>query len=218
ATVLLLDQDSTFDRTVPAGLVDALNRLQAESGTLCCVGPALLDPATGMAHGFHYVRGGWLWSRAYPGREDAPFPLANLNGSGTTMTLELIDRVGDLDEALFIDHVDTEWSFRVTSHGFRLYGIPWLSFVHLMGQRGRRIWLLGWRVWPERSPLRHYYLYRNTVILLRRNYVPLVWKFWAVIKAGVTLVMTTISGPERGKQWRMIGKGVTDGMRSKHAK
>lgn len=211
--VLLLDQDSIFAPDVPRGLIEALNRVQTETGTLCCVGPTLVDPGAGMAHGFHYVARGWLWSRAFPSSDAPPFPVANLNGSGTTMSLDLVDRVGELDSSLFIDHVDTEWSFRVISRGFRLFGIPWLSFEHLMGNQGRRVWLGGWRVWPDRSPLRHYYLYRNTMRLLRRPYVPPVWKLWAVVKALLTLCVVTLYGPGRGKQWQMIGKGVFEGIR-----
>ncbi|MGF6712054.1 rhamnosyltransferase [Luteibacter sp. W1I16] len=211
--VLLLDQDSTFAPNVPRGLLDALNRVQSETGTLCCVGPALVDPSAGMQHGFHYVAHGWLWARAFPSADAGPFPVANLNGSGTTMSLDMVDRIGELDSKLFIDHVDTEWSFRVTSHGFHLFGIPWLSFEHRMGNRGRRLWLLGWRVWPERSPIRHYYLYRNTIKLLRRRYVPVVWKTWAVAKAVLTLCVVTLYGPGRTEQWRKICRGMVDGVR-----
>jgi len=215
--VLLLDQDSAFPVEAPAGLVDALNQVQAMTGTLCCVGPVLLDPGTGLAHGFHYIEHAWRWSRAYPGPDAAPFPLANLNGSGTTMMLELVDRIGDLDGAMFIDHVDTEWSFRVTSHAYRLFGIPWLSFDHRMGERGRRIWLFGWRVWPERSPLRHFYLYRNTVWLLRRGYVPVVWKAWAIVKMMLTALVVMASDSRRSEQLAMIWKGLKTGM-SREAK
>jgi rhamnosyltransferase len=210
--VLLLDQDSSFMVDTPSGLVAALNQVQANTGTLCCVGPVLLDPGTGLAHGFHYVEKGWRWSRAYPTPDAPPFPLANLNGSGTTMMLELIEKIGDLDAAMFIDHVDTEWSFRVISRGYGLFGIPWLSFDHRMGERGRRIWLFGWRVWPERSPLRHYYLYRNTIWLLRRSYVPLVWKTWAIVKMMLTSLIVLTSDPRRGAQFGMIWKGMKSGM------
>jgi rhamnosyltransferase len=211
--VLLLDQDSGFSVDTPAGLVAALNQVQATVGALCCVGPVLVDPGTGLAHGFHYVQRGWQWSRAYPGPDAPPFALANLNGSGTTMMLELVERIGDLDAAMFIDHVDTEWSFRVTSRGYGLFGIPWLSFDHRMGERGRRLWLFGWRVWPERSPLRHFYLYRNTIWLLRRAYVPLVWKAWAVVKMMLTSLVVLSSDPRRSAQWHMIWKGIKSGMR-----
>jgi rhamnosyltransferase len=210
--VLLLDQDSVFSVDTPNGLVTALNQVQAATGVLCCVGPVLVDPGTGLPHGFHHVEKEWRWARAYPGPDAKPFPLANLNGSGTTMMLELVAEIGDLDAAMFIDHVDTEWSFRVTSRGFGLFGIPWLSFDHRMGERGRRFWLFGWRVWPERSPLRHFYLYRNTIWLLRRGYVPLVWKAWAVVKMMLTLMVVMLSDPRRGVQLRMIWKGIRTGM------
>jgi rhamnosyltransferase len=210
--VLLLDQDSGFSVDTPAGLVAALNQVQGTTGVLCCIGPVLVDPGTGLPHGFHYVKKGWRWSRAYPGPDTEPFPLANLNGSGTTMMLELVEQIGDLDAAMFIDHVDTEWSFRVTSGGFGLFGIPWLSFDHRMGERGRRLWLFGWRVWPERSPLRHFYLYRNTIWLLRRDYVTFVWKAWAVVKMMLTLMVVLTSDPRRVAQLRMIWKGIRTGM------
>jgi len=211
--VLLLDQDSTFSDDAPGRLLGSLNELQAATGTLCCVGPALYDPIARMDHGFHYVSRGWRWSRAYPTADAAPIAIANLNGSGTTQSLELVDKVGNLDSAMFIDHVDTEWSFRVTSRGFHLFGIPSVRFDHRMGETGRRIWIGGWRVWPERSPQRHYYLFKNTVRLLRRDYVPVVWKLWAVAKLMLTIVVTMVIDHRRAAQLRFMFKGVREGMR-----
>jgi rhamnosyltransferase len=211
--VLLLDQDSGFDDDAPGHLLQALNEVQAATGTLCCVGPALHDPVAGMDHGFHYVSSGWRWSRAFPRPSDPPFAVANLNGSGTTQTLELIDQVGTLDAAMFIDHIDTEWSFRVLSRGFHLFGIPSVRFDHRMGETGRRIWMGGWRVWPERSPQRHFYLFRNTVRLLNRGYVPAVWKLWAVAKMMLTVVVTIVIDRRRASQLRMMLKGIREGMR-----
>jgi rhamnosyltransferase len=210
--VLLLDQDSTFSDDAPGRLLESLNQLQAATGTLCCVGPSLYDPVAGMDHGFHYVSRGWRWSRAYPTVDAAPIAIANLNGSGTTQSIELVDKVGDLDAVMFIDHVDTEWSFRVASRGFHLFGIPSVRFDHRMGETGRRIWMGGWRVWPERSPQRHYYLFKNTVRLLRRDYVPLVWKLWAVAKLMLTVFVTVFIDHRRAAQLQMMFKGVREGM------
>lgn len=211
--ILLLDQDSEFTATAPLELVEALNSAQSISGTMCCVGPVMTDPAAGMAHGFHYVAHGWRWARAYPPSSSRElFPVANLNGSGTLMPTRMVAAVGPLDATLFIDHVDTEWSFRVLSRGYSLYGVPWVQFQHRMGEAGRRIWLLGWRVWPERSPLRHYFLYRNTVRLMRRNYVPRVWKAWAAMKMMVTVCVTICIDSRRLEQVRMMSKGVREAM------
>jgi rhamnosyltransferase len=211
--VLLLDQDSTFSDDAPRRLLESLNDVQAETGTLCCVGPSLYDPIAKMDHGFHYVSGGWRWSRAYPAAASAPIAIANINGSGTTQSLALVDKIGNLDSAMFIDHVDTEWSFRVTSRGYRLFGVPSVRFDHRMGEAGRRIWMGGWRVWPERSPQRHYYLFKNTVRLLRRDYVPTVWKVWAIAKLMLTAVITTMTDRRRAGQLRMMFKGIREGMR-----
>ncbi|HEY4146294.1 glycosyltransferase [Pinirhizobacter sp.] len=214
SAVLLLDQDSEFFDDVPGKLLARLNQVQAENGTACCVGPSMDDISTGMSHGFHHIVGGWRWARAYPtSMGDLPMSVANLNGSGTTMPLALYELLGGMDADLFIDHVDTEWSFRVLAAGGLLFGDPTVSFTHRMGEAGRRIWLLGWRVWPERSPLRHQFLYRNTLRLLRRPYVPRVWKCWALAKMIVTFFITLAIDSRRGAQVRAMRTGVVEGWR-----
>ena len=214
--VLLLDQDSEFPDDAPGKLLARLNQLQAERGTACCVGPSMNDISTGMSHGFHHIVGGWRWSRTYPASMgNLPMSVDNLNGSGTTMPLMLYELLGGMDADLFIDHVDTDWSFRVLAAGGMLFGDPTISFTHRMGEAGRRVWLLGWRVWPERSPFRHRFLYRNTLILLRRPYVPLVWKCWALAKMTVTFVITLAIDSRRSAQVRAMYAGVAEGWRRK---
>jgi rhamnosyltransferase len=209
-SVLLLDQDSTFGADLPTRLLDALNQVQATGRRLACVGPALIDVATGMPHGFHYIADGWRWGRSSPSLlSRKPFAVANLNGSGTLMSMELVDAVGHLDDDLFIDHIDTDWAFRVKAAGYALFGIPWVHMDHRMGESGRRLWLLGWRVWPERSPRRHYYLFRNTIVLMRRAYVPVVWKAWALMKLSLTAIVAGFD-PRRVEHWRMMRRGWSD--------
>jgi len=211
--VLLLDQDS---EPLPGSielLVQTMITLEGGSTPVGCVGPALLDPVTGLSHGFHqYTR--WRWIRITPPLNCAkPIPCANLNGSGTLMSLNLFFELGGLDETLFIDHVDTEWSFRVRAAGYTLYGIPTAHFIHRMGENSRRIWLFGWRIWPMRTPQRHYFLFRNAMILMRRNYVPGVWKIWVVIKLTMTAVVHGLIDSQRVSQLRNMFSGLCDGMK-----
>ena len=208
--VLLLDQDS---EPLP-GSVEALaigfEALQASGERVGCVGPTLLDVATGLTHGFHQCTR-WRWKRVYPVPGAAePVPCANLNGSGTLVPIDLFLDLGGLEDDLFIDHVDTEWAFRVQGHGYRLFGIPQAVFRHRMGDASQRMWLFGWRVWPVRSPRRHYFLYRNAAILMRRSYVPRVWKVWAIVKLGMTTLVTLMTGPERLAQLRSMTAGLSD--------
>lgn len=214
--LLILDQDSEPNPECISNLLHAFDRLQTDGHAVGCIGPLLADPDTGLTHGFHQ-KTRWRWTRAYPAEGEAPVSCANLNGSGTLVPLYLFQQLGGLDAELFIDHVDTEWAFRVLANGYSLWGIPSAVFKHSMGQASMRFWLFGWRVWPVRSPKRHYYLYRNAAILMKRSYIPLVWKLWAVVKLALTACVVTITGPDRLEQIKNMWHGIRQGL-SKHAK
>ncbi|WP_296272018.1 glycosyltransferase [Pseudomonas sp. UBA6323] len=209
--VLLLDQDSEPQPGSITALLTAFDNLQSQDYRVGCVGPLLADPDTGLTHGFHQSSR-WRWKRAYPSiGSNSPIPCSNLNGSGTLVPITLFQQLGGLDETLFIDHVDTEWAFRVMAHGYGLWGIPEAVFSHSMGQASIRFWLFGWRVWPVRSPQRHYYLYRNAAILMRRYYIPRVWKVWAVAKLLLTTGVMAMIGPSRSRQIKSMWKGIKEG-------
>jgi len=209
--VLLLDQDSEPQPASIAALLAAFKHLQSAGHKVGCVGPLLADPDTGLTHGFHQSSR-WRWRRAYPPiGSTSPVPCSNLNGSGTLVPIKLFQQLGGLDETLFIDHIDTEWAFRVMAHGYSLWGIPGAVFNHSMGQASVRFWLFGWKVWPVRSPQRHYYLYRNAAILMRRSYIPTVWKVWAVAKLLLTTGVVAMTGPFRIQQIKSMWHGIKKG-------
>lgn len=207
-TLLLMDQDSLPDAGAVAGLLEALQRAEQRGLPVGCVGPRLVDDSTGLEHGFHVIDG-WRWRRVFPPADSAELvDCANLNGSGTLLRRATFRRLGGLESGFFIDHVDTEWAFRVRAAGLRLYGVPRAAFAHRMGEKGLRFWWFGWRVWPHRSPLRHYYLFRNARALLKRDYVPRVWKFWARIKLALTLVVHGVFDPQRREQLARMFEGL----------
>lgn len=206
--VLLLDQDSEPLSGAAIALADTHFAMVASGLPVGAVGPLLRDPISGVQHGFHQVIG-WRWARVLP-VDGAPVSCECLNGSGTFMALNLALSLGGMDEGLFIDHVDTDWSFRLLASGHRLYGVPQASFLHRMGDRTTRLWFFGWQVWPVRSPHRHRYLFRNAVLLLRRSYVPRTWKVWAVLKLGLTAVVFALAGPQRLAQLSHMAAGVRD--------
>lgn len=211
-SVLLLDQDTEPGEGGVLALVAAYERLRESGVPPACVGPRIIDAATGLEHGFHRLEG-WRWVRRYPSKGSVELvPCTNLNGSGTLVPMLLFDRIGGLEEQLFIDHVDTEWAFRVLANGYGLYGVPNVSFLHRMGSRSLRFWWLRWRVWPYRSPLRHRFLYRNTVQLMRRNYVPAVWKGWAALKLLLTFGVHLVFDGQRFPQIAAMAGGICDAL------
>jgi len=210
--VLLLDQDTEPEPGSVDALVEALETLASADASVAAVGPRLLDVDTGLEHGFHQQRG-WRISRRHPGADGTPLEVIGLNGSGTLVRLACFLDAGGMDPTLFIDHVDTEWSFRMRAAGYRLYGVPAARFRHRMGAAGKRYWLLKWRVWPYRSPSRHYYLFRNTARLLRMPHVAGIWKTWAPPKLALTMAVHALSDPARGAQLKQMFRGLRDGWR-----
>jgi len=210
--LLLLDQDTEPGAGCVERLVASYDRIATAFGKACCIGPRLVDVSTGLDHGFHQIRG-WRWSRKFPSSDSQiPVPLANINGSGTLIPLKIFNELNGLEDDLFIDLVDAEWSFRVLAAGYGLYGVPDITFRHRMGERGLRFWLLHWRVWPERSPQRNYYLFRNAVWLMRRSYVPGVWKVWAVVKLAITVLVYLAVDSKRDEHMRYMWKGLREGL------
>jgi len=208
--VLLLDQDSEPKPDSVARLMKGFQDLETGGYRVGCVGPTLRDPQARLTHGFHQCTR-WRWKRAYPAVDsEEPVPCTNLNGSGTLVRIALFEQLGGLDESFFIDHLDTEWSFRVLHAGYGLWGIPNAVFDHRMGQASVRFWWFGWRVWPSRSPLRHYYLFRNAVTLMRRSYVPRVWKCWAVAKLAITAGVALLAFRNAKAQLSHMLRGVRD--------
>jgi len=213
--VLLLDQDTEPMPGSIEALVAGFERLSASGGRVGGVGPILRDAATGLTHGFHrHTR--WRWTRTYPTEGAiAPVPCASLNGSGTLVPVDVFLDLGGLDESLFIDHVDTEWSFRLLAAGYGLWGIPQAVFTHRMGQASLRFWWFGWRLWPSRAPRRHYFLFRNAVRLMKRPYVPTVWKAWAAVKLALTACVHGLIDGRRSEQVGSMWAGIRDGLHSK---
>ena len=208
--ILLLDQDSEPCDGAVHLLLQALESLTADGVPVAAVGPLLVDAVAGAHHGFHVING-WRWSRVNP----IPGKLircASLNGSGTLMSLATAIEHGGMDEKLFIDLIDADWSFRLGDQGLELYGVSDSVFRHRMGERTTRIWLFGWRTWPSRSPRRHRFLFRNGMILLKKSHVPVVWKLWAIPKFILTAGVFAVTGPQRLAQLRAMTRGVFDGL------
>lgn len=208
--VLLLDQDS-----VPiANMIKALYGkflAVAEKVPVAAIGPCLIDGRTSKAVKFHGMQ--WLpIAQRWPGL-DGMVPCATLNSSGTLLSRYAWECTGGLDETLFIDHVDTDWSFRAIAHGFHLYGLPQAALEHAMGAGVCCYWFGKWREMPYRTPLRHYYLMRNSILLQRRKHVSVRWKLGNLLKILFTIAYFGAVGAERAQQVQYILRGLWDGVR-----
>ena len=211
---MLLDHDSIPDRKMVSSLEDTFRHQQTRS-RVAGVGPVLYDPRDKKYLNFHKASYG-MWGKIKPGSLDKEHPTVevdSLNSSGTLLSNKVFTETGGFDSSLFIDHVETDWCFRVKSLGYKLFGTINSQLTHYMGDDVCYYWLLQKKRMPYRSPARHYYIVRNSVLLLKRSYVPVVWKFSNVLKLCFTFCYFGCYYRDRTQQRKQISLGFMDGLK-----
>ena len=205
---LLFDQDSEPDARLiaemPALLFDGVGTNEKK---IALVGPAYEDMRLrGVAPFVRFDM--WGIKRVVPeGNQllDVDFLIT----SGSCINLHAWQAVGPMDDALFIDFVDLEWCVRARTTGHRVVGVPWLRMRHELGDTPIKVF---GRAYPMHSPIRHYYAFRNAVVLFGRGYIPIGWKLSEMIKLPVRLVIYALFIPDGMTHVRMSLRGVRDGL------
>jgi GT2 family glycosyltransferase len=162
--VLLLNNDAVAD----AGLVGALRRASVErpdAGVLACKvlsarRPELVEYAgatfrpllgySGRQHGY---------GRRDDGRFDERRDVGRATGAAMAVSRAAIERVGLLDEELFMYVEDVDWCVRIRSAGFAIVFVPDARVYHYGAS------VFGGR----RSPDSLYYHARNTLAISQRH-------------------------------------------------
>ena len=210
---LLLDQDSVPAPDMVARLNVALDRLTTQGEQVAAVGARICDPATG--HSFGFARFGLFCFRFVVRTSGAVIERADfLVSSGSLIPLATIQRVGLMDARLFIDLVDTEWFLRAAAQGYRAFGVGDAVLQHCLGDRSIRVPTEGGFV-PVHSPLRHYYFFRNSMLLNSRSSIPLHWKYNNTVQLVFMLVFFTLVTPPRLQHLRKMLHGLWDGLRGR---
>lgn len=207
---ILFDQDSEPPASLFTELPKVIAAANAAGERVALAGPAYEDARLrGLAP---FVRFKWGTLERIAPQGDRPIDVDFLISSGSCLNLRWWSNIGPMDDALFIDFVDLEWCVRAKQKGYRVLGVPWVHMSHELG--GEPVRILG-RAYPMHSPLRHYYLFRNAVVLIGRSYVPWTWKSSELVKFPVRLVIYSLMPSERMAHLRMALLGLWDGVRGR---
>ena len=211
--VLLMDQDSIAGPQMVGRLIAGLTRLRARNLAIAAVGPKCVDPRYRAE--FPFVRLGLLRNHHISCREneDALVPADFLISSGTLIPLDVIASVGAMDEGLFVDNLDLEWSFRVRALGYGLYGICNATMQHHIGDSITSFWFGGRHDLIVHSPTRLYYMMRNRLLLYKRSYTPWRWIYKDVLRALSKLLLFSLLVKPRKTNLSMMLRGLADGYR-----
>lgn len=209
--LLLLDQDSQPDATMVQTLKKALTTL-SQTEPIAAVGPQFRDRRTGYVAPF--VKVGFPVSQKLMGGPGQQVKCDFLISSGTLLPLSSIDRVGPMDEGLFIDNVDLEWCFRALHRGMALYGICDAQMQHSIGDAVRPSRLVSGGI-KIHSPIRLYYIMRNRVLLYGRKETPIVWIAQDIPRLFLKFFGTALFLSPRGQYLRSMIRGLRDALRRK---
>lgn len=208
--VLLMDQDS-----LPApDMVEKLLSALSEHPLAAAAGPRYLDVRQNNPPPFIRVHGLRLERCACP-TEGSVVPVDYLIASGCLIPVPVLDKVGGMRADLFIDYVDIEWGLRARHHGFQSYGVCSAHMQHSLGDRPIKFFDKNI---PLHSPLRHYYHFRNAVLLYKDPRVPLNWKLVDGWRLCLKYVFYSLFAKPRMAHWRMMTLGVWHGLVGKTGK
>jgi rhamnosyltransferase len=205
--ILLLDQDSIPASDMVAQLLAAeTEQAQADKLPIAALGPHYADPRAGRST--TYVR----FSRFPPQRIDpdaqpAVFAVDMLISSGTLIPRPALELIGLMDAGLFIDHVDTDWCLRAAHAGHRLLVVQKATMDHQLGTRWVR---LGSRSLPLHDVERMYYVFRNSLLLYKREYAHWRWILADIRRLLVVLVLHLSVGERRFVALCRMLRGLLD--------
>lgn len=195
---VLFDQDSLPDMDLPVKLHDAYSAL-CNKYKIGCIGPRIIDIKDN--------------SKKLLMTDNDIFLVDTVVTSGTYINKFVYKKVGSFKEDLFIDCVDHEWCFRAINMGYiNLINFK-TSMLHNMGEAGFN-WFGKFKP-LYKSPVRHYYIVRNTTYMLRLDYVPWAWKITEIFKFVRRILFYVAFSNNRVLSIKNVVTGLYDGISGK---
>ena len=94
------------------------------------------------------------------GQYDSPHSSPYAHGAAMMLKREVIDRVGLMPECFFLYYEELDWSMMITRAGYEIWYAPACTIYHKESQAT-----------GQNSPLRTYYITRNRLLLVKRNWI-----------------------------------------------
>jgi len=158
--IMLSDQDTSYPVNYVKNMLESF-KCQSK---IAAVAPLFKDTNQVKANeGFHVKR--LVGSkRIYP--TEGLHDVFQVIASGKIIDSKYLGDIGLMDENLFIDCVDLEWCWRARKKGYKIIGNANVVVTHTLGDLVVRA---GFKDVSLRSPIRHYYMTRNSFYLALYN-------------------------------------------------
>ena len=134
------------------------------------------------------------------GQYDTAHPTPYAHGAAMLIKREAIDKVGLMPECFFLYYEELDWSMMFTRAGYQIWYEPLCTIYHKESQAT-----------GQNSPLRTYYIVRNRLLLVKRNWRGAIKYLSYAYLIGVVGVRDILKYTLSGK-WELL-KATTNGLR-----
>lgn len=196
--LLTFDQDSVIDAALLAAL---LGSVAAAAPRVAMIGPHVVDADSG-----DLLQGS--------AGASSPSEVPLLITSGALCRVAALHEVAGFREDLFIDHVDHDVCLRLRGAGWRIMIEPAAVMRHSIGRmRTHRVGGVGVRN-SHHSPDRHYYKYRNFLLLVRSGTArhDTRWTLRTALSLGWGPLKILAFESEKAAKLVAIAAGIRDGL------
>jgi rhamnosyltransferase len=209
--VLLFDQDSLPAADMLQQLLAAGQSLAARGFKVAALGPVYVNgPDQQIAPIIGPKR--FFSQRKYQADFDGLIEAAYLITSGQLISRDSLQALGLMRDDLFVDAIDIEWGLRARGRGYFSFAVCAARMQHHLGDSQTQI---GQRQIALHSPLRHYYIIRNSLLLLHSADINWRWKCGELFKTLRRFILYPLICSDPLAHIRAMSQGVWDGLRGK---
>jgi rhamnosyltransferase len=209
----IFDQDSELQEDY---FVQMLQACAALNTPHFLIGPKIFDVNVNRYLPAHVLGRFSLKAIPLTDRKCGLVPCSSMITSGSVMSLETYRALGPFMEGYFIDHVDTEYSFRAKCKGVPVYINTSLVLKHQVGKRlDHKVWFFKLIQWNT-GPIRQYYSARNCIHVSRRYAA----RFPLLSLVNIITIQQILSVAlyEKDKRRKIVAMaaGIIDGLRGRY--
>ncbi|MGA9508282.1 MAG: glycosyltransferase family 2 protein [Candidatus Sulfotelmatobacter sp.] len=195
--LILFDQDSAVTENFLDHML-ASWQIHPHRERVGSIYPRYVDPQTGV-------------EAAVPRASDGS-PLLPMT-SGSLMPAWIFDKIGWFASEYFIDLVDWEYAFRIRAAGYLVADAKQARLFHAPGNPAKTRVLGRTFHTTHHSPLRHYYIARNSIAFYRKYCFLFPWWILKVIYRQLRdTAMSLIAEEDRALKLRSFLHGTLDGL------
>jgi rhamnosyltransferase len=214
AWVVTFDQDSTIRPGFVEAMCATLNA-QGDPSQVALIGANRIDPDNAIAHRWVRPRRGFPFFERVA-CEEASKGVTLVITSGTLTSIAAFEALGGFLDELFIDMVDNEYCLRAREHGYLILVSCGAGLTHKVGDKTRSA-AMGVAVSAtHHSPLRKYYLFRNSVSVMRSHGRSQPhWAIYHLLALGEVVLGIMLCETGKAKKLNACAVGALDGLTGK---